>query len=161
MLTAGSRLSAKILTLPVQGVDENGIENTYVLGSFIGEYVILYFCPMDNSPECSQEAAEFNQNIDKWSKKGIVICASPESIETHRQFQKRLGLHILLFSDTDYRIIKAFGAWGEKSLYGTPVLGVIRSTFLIGRDGVIKNAWPEINLENHVDEVMKVLELLD
>ncbi|OGI01411.1 MAG: hypothetical protein A2Y25_00460 [Candidatus Melainabacteria bacterium GWF2_37_15] len=161
MLTSGYRLSEKILTAPVQGIDENGIEKTYTLSDFLGEYVVLYFCPMDSSPECEQEAREFNEKINNLSKKATVICVSPDSIEGHKNFQEQLGLDFVLFSDTDYRITKAFGAWGEKKMFGMTFLGVIRSTFLIGKEGVIKHAWPNVTLEGHVEEVVKVLDLLD
>jgi len=161
MLKSGSRLSDKILIAPVQGIDENGIEKTYMLGSFAGENIVLYFCPMDDSPECAQEAVEFNKKIEEISKKAQLICVSPDSVANHRKFQERLGLDFILFSDTDYRIIKAFGAWGEKKLLGIKVLGVIRSTFFIGKDGVIKHAWENVNVDGHAGEVLKVLNLLD
>lgn len=161
MLAAGSKLSKNILAAPVQGIDENGIEKTYTLASFLGENIILYFCPMDDSPECAHEADDFNLHLEAISKKASVVCVSPDSIARHKQFQKELGLNFVLLSDTDYRIIKAFGTWGEKEVMGINVLGVIRSTFLIGKDGVIKHTWGNVKLEGHIDEVIKVLNLLD
>ncbi len=161
MLKSGARLSNKILTTPVQGIDENGIEKTYTLKHFSGETIILYFCPMDDSPECTHEANEFNESFEEISPKAQLICVSPDSIVNHRKFQERFGLGFILFSDTDYRIIKAFGTWGEKNLFGIKVLGVIRSTFIIGKNGIIKHTWPEVNVDGHVDEVIKVLNLLD
>ncbi len=161
MLKSGSRLSEKILTAPVQGIDENGIEKTYTLSAFAGENIVLYFCPMDNSPECEQEAANFNDNLDKIAPKATLICVSPDSIAGHKQFQERLGLNFILFSDTDYRIIRAFGVWGKKEILGIEVLGVIRSTFLIGKNGIVKHTWGNVKIEGHAPEVIKVLNLLD
>lgn len=161
MLKSGTRLSDTVLITPVQGIDENGIEKTFTLSAFWGENIVLYFCPMDDSPECADEAKDFNLHLKAISQKATVICVSPDGIARHRQFQEELDLNFILLSDTDYRIIKAFGVWGEKEIMGIKVLGVIRSTFLIGKDGVIKHAWPKVDIEGHVDEVIRVLNLLD
>lgn len=161
MLAAGSRLSDTILSFPVQGIDENGIEKTYRLEDFWGENIVLYFCPMDNSPDCTEEAFEFNKNLERIHPNAQVVCISPDSIAAHKKFQERLALGFILFSDTDYRLIKAFGAWGEKEIHGISVLGVIRSTFLIGKNGIIRHAWHNVKPEGHVEEVIKVLELLE
>ncbi|RME62571.1 MAG: peroxiredoxin, partial [Nitrospirae bacterium] len=85
---------------------------------------------------------------------------SPDSVKSHQNFQRKHSLNFTLLSDTEKEVLKAYGAWGEKKMYGKTREGVIRSTFIIGPDGTVKRLWRNVKVKGHVDEVIEALKAL-
>lgn len=143
------------------GIDAEGNEKEFSLSDFRGKNVILYFYPKDETPGCTQEACEFRDNFNRITSKATVIGVSADSIDSHKKFQKNHELNFVLLSDPEHKILEKFGVWGEKMMYGKPFLGIIRSTFLIDKKGVLKKAWTKVNVKRHVDDVIIELENLE
>lgn len=128
------------------------------LKDFAGERVVLYFYPADDTPGCTKEACQFNDELSGLKKLGVrVIGVSPDDSASHVAFRKKYGLKFDLLSDPDKKVMAAYGAWGEKMMYGKKVIGVIRSTFVIGPDGKIEQAWYGVRADGHAAKVMAAL----
>ncbi|NPB03537.1 MAG: thioredoxin-dependent thiol peroxidase [Thermotogae bacterium] len=140
-------------------LDEEGKEVR--LSDFRGKWVVLYFYPKDNTPGCTTEAKGFSASVDEFEKVGAVILGvSPDSPESHRRFKERRSLKIKLLSDPDLKVIKTYGAWGKKRSFGKEREGIIRSTFLIDPEGVVRYVWPKVKPSGHAEEVLKTLKEL-
>jgi thioredoxin-dependent peroxiredoxin len=128
------------------------------LADFAGKTLVLYFYPRDNTPGCTREAIAFSEALDKIAAAGAaVVGVSRDSVKTHGSFRDRYGLRFPLLSDPDLSLHKAFGAFGEKTMYGKKVEGTIRSTFIIGPDRTILEAFPSVKVDGHAEEVLAVL----
>lgn len=128
------------------------------LKDFFGKTVVVYFYPKDLTPGCTIEAIDFHKAKDKLKKKGVaVVGISRDSVATHEKFAAKCDLGFPLLSDPDGNVTKAWGAWGEKTLYGKKTEGVIRSTFIVGPDGKIRKAWRSVKVPGHVDAVLEAL----
>ncbi len=145
------------LNIELQGIDANGTEKTFSLNNFKGQKVILYFYPKDNTSGCTQEACDFRDNINRLTSKATVIGVSPDSINSHIKFQQKQSLNFILLSDFEHKLSEAFGAWGEKSLYGKKYMGIIRSTFILDKTGKIIKSWSKVKVKGHVEEVLTYL----
>jgi len=120
----------------LRGIDEKGEEREFSLKDFRGEKLILYFYPKDNTPGCTVEACDFRDNLNKLVRMGYrVVGVSPDSVESHRKFREKHSLNFPLLSDPDKKVAEAFGAFGEKKMYGKVTKGIIRSTVLIDEEG--------------------------
>lgn len=125
-----------------------------------GRKAVLYFYPRDETPGCTQEACEFRDRIGLLERAGVVVLGvSKDSLESHQQFRARHGLPFHLLSDPDNTVAKAYGAYGERDMYGTKVLGTIRSTFLLDEYGRIERVWSPVRVAGHADEVLRALGL--
>lgn len=142
-----------ILNKKFSGVDENGQEKEFVL-SELKEPLVLYFYPKDNTPGCTQEACDFRDNYNRLTAKATVAGVSPDSVNSHRNFQKKQSLNFALISDPEHILAEAFQVWKEKSMYGKKYMGIERSTFII-KDGKIAKEWRKVNVNGHVDEVLQ------
>jgi peroxiredoxin Q/BCP len=142
------------LDIKLQGIDANGVEKEYSLADFSGKEVILYFYPKDNTPGCTQEACDFRDNYNRLASKATVVGVSPDSIKSHKNFQQKHGLNFILLSDPEHRLAEAFGAWGEKSMYGKKYFGIVRSTFILDGLGKIQKQWCNVKVKGHIDEVL-------
>ena len=147
--------SAAAFTLP--GIDEQGSEKTYSLKDFKGKKLVLYFYPKDNTPGCTQEACDFRDNEARLLKGAVVAGISPDPVSSHKKFMEKHSIPYPLLSDEDRQTALAYGAYGEKTMYGKKSMGIIRSTFLIDEKGVVKKAWRSVKVAEHVDEVMEAL----
>ncbi len=128
------------------------------LADYLGQSVILYFYPRDDTPGCTKEACAFRDGFADFKKKGAVIFGvSPDSVKSHDKFVEKFKLPFTLLADEDKKIVEAYGVWGEKSFMGRKYLGVYRVTFLIGPDGKIKKIWPLVKPEEHAAEVLAAL----
>ena len=128
------------------------------LKDFAGEHVVLYFYPADDTPGCTKEACQFNDELAGLKKLGArVIGVSPDDAASHVAFRKKYGLKFDLLSDPDKKVMAAYGAWGEKMMYGKKVIGVIRSTFVIGPDGKIEQVWYGVRADGHAAKVKATL----
>lgn len=129
------------------------------LSDYIGKSdIVLYFYPKDNTSGCTKEACSFRDNIEPIkTKNAIVFGVSPDSVKSHKNFISKQNLNFTLLSDPDHQVAEAYGAWGEKSMYGKKYMGIIRSTFIIGKDGKIKHVFDKVKTEIHAEEVLEVL----
>jgi peroxiredoxin Q/BCP len=125
------------------------------LADFAGKNVVIYFYPRDNTPGCTVEAEGFRDAMPALAKLGtVVLGVSKDSIASHCKFRDKFKLSFPLLSDPDGKMLEAYGAWGEKSMYGKKMMGIIRSTVLIGKDGKVKQHWPKVSVKGHVDAVV-------
>ncbi len=135
---------------------------TVTQATYAGKYVVLYFYPKDNTPGCTVEACAFRDDSAKLKAAGaVVLGVSPDSEKSHQKFIEKFSLPFQLLVDTDNNTLStAYGAWGEKSMYGRSYMGVIRSTFLIGPDGKLAHVWPKVKVEGHSDDVLATIQAL-
>ena len=128
------------------------------LADFSGRKLIVYFYPADDTPGCTKEACQFNDNLHAFEGAGVpVLGISPDDAASHVRFRDKYGLRFPLLSDPDHRVMDAYGAWGEKTLYGNTVVGVLRSTFLIDEQGGIERAWYNVKADGHAAKVLAEL----
>lgn len=132
--------------------------STVSLKDLAGKKVVLYFYPKDNTSGCIKEACSFRDNDAALQQAGaVVLGVSKDSIKSHVGFIEKYELPFKLLSDADVQVATAYGAWGEKKLYGKTSMGMIRSTFLIDEQGNIAKAWPKVKAEGHGDEVLAAI----
>jgi peroxiredoxin Q/BCP len=123
-----------------------------------GQKVVLYFYPKDDTPGCTKESCDFRDNLARLSGRGVVVLGvSRDTIASHEKFKAKHGLPFDLLSDPDARVGKEYGAFGKKMMYGKPVTGTIRSTFVIDEKGRIGALWSPVRVPGHVDEVLATL----
>lgn len=128
---------------------------------YAGKAIVVYIYPQDDTSSCTAEAIDFSALLPEFEAAGaVVIGISPDSPACHDRFKAKRGLGVILASDEDRSVIEAYGAWGEKSLYGRKYMGVIRSTFLIDRDGRLARAWRNVRVKNHAREVLEAARAL-
>ncbi|HUE53264.1 MAG TPA: thioredoxin-dependent thiol peroxidase [Terriglobales bacterium] len=139
-------------TLP----DQNGKEIS--LKDFRGKYVVLYFYPRADTPGCTVEACEFRDSYRKIQNSGAVILGiSPDQPKAQKKFEEKYSLPFTLLGDADKKVGNAFGVIQEKNMYGKKVMGVARTTFIIGPDGKIKHIFQKVKPEGHAEEVLAYL----
>ena len=128
------------------------------LNQFKGKNVVLYFYPKDNTPGCTREACDFRDNISSLEEKNTVILGvSPDSVKSHQKFKDKFELPFPLISDEAKDLAQAFGVWREKKMYGKTRMGIVRSTFIIGPDGLISKAYDSVKVAGHVEDVIASL----
>ncbi len=128
------------------------------LKDFAGERVVLYFYPADDTPGCTTEACQFNDEMARFAGLGVkVVGISPDDGAKHQGFIAKYGLTFTLLSDPERAVMTAYGAYGEKKLYGKTVTGVIRSTFVIGPTGRVEHAWYGVRANGHANRVLATL----
>ncbi|MGB7819380.1 MAG: thioredoxin-dependent thiol peroxidase [Ornithinibacter sp.] len=154
----GDRLSpgdtAPDFTLP----DDTGTE--VGLASLRGRKVIVYFYPAAMTPGCTKQACDFSESLDSLAADGYtVLGVSPDKPEKLARFREKEGLTITLLSDADRDVMTAWGAFGEKKLYGKVVQGVIRSTVVLDEHGVVTHAWYNVKATGHVAKLRRDLGL--
>ena len=134
--------------------DENG--KTVSNESLKGKTYFLYFYPKDDTPGCTTEACQLNDNLTQFRALGVpVLGVSRDDATSHQAFQKKYGLNFDLLTDADRSAHDAYGAWGDRPGRGE---GVIRSSFLIGPDGKVKNAWYFVKPDGHALEVLQAIQ---
>jgi thioredoxin-dependent peroxiredoxin len=149
-LDVGDR--APTFTLP----DQDGAKVS--LKDFAGRPVVVYFYPADDTPGCTKEACQFNDNLRAFTRADVsVVGISPDKADEHVRFRTKYGLEFPLLSDPEHKVMEKYGAWGEKTLYGKKTTGVIRSTFLIGPDGKVRRAWYNVRADGHAEKVLQEL----
>ena len=126
------------------------------LDDFAGKNLVLYFYPKDDTPGCTKEACGFRDAWDELRDLGVaVVGVSADDAASHTRFLTKYRLPFTLLSDPDHAVMRAYGAYGEKTMYGRKVTGVIRSTVWIGPDGRVRRHWPRVtNAEEHPDKVL-------
>jgi peroxiredoxin Q/BCP len=120
-----------------------------------GRPAVVYFYPADDTPGCTTEACQFNDNLQQFQQAGVpVIGVSPDDTGSHVEFRNKYGLKFELLSDPGHQTMAAYGAWGERPGRGE---GVIRSTVLLDPDGTVKRAWYRVKADGHAAEVLQAL----
>jgi peroxiredoxin Q/BCP len=146
----------------LEGLDGEGRKKEFCLTDVLEKgRLVLYFYPKDNTPGCTQEACDFRDNLNRLTGKAQILGISPDSIQSHVKFKEKHGLTFPLLSDPEKEVLKSYGAFGEKKMYGKLVKGVIRSTFVLGEDGVVLKKWSPVPVKGHVDNVLDFLDGLD
>jgi len=130
------------------------------LKDYSGKTVVLYFYPKDDTPGCTKEACGFRDLQQNLKKTGaVVLGVSKDTSASHEKFAQKYALPFTLLSDLDTKVMKAYGAWGEKQMYGKTVEGTIRSTVVIGPDGKVRKHWASVkNAEEHPEKVFEFLQ---
>jgi thioredoxin-dependent peroxiredoxin len=123
-----------------------------------GKSVVLYFYPKDDTPGCTKEACAFRDSQAAIKKRGaVVLGVSGDSLESHDKFKAKYKLNFPLLADPDKAVAKKYGAWGEKVMYGKKVTGMIRSTFVIDGEGVVRKVFPKVRVDGHAEKVLEAL----
>jgi thioredoxin-dependent peroxiredoxin len=139
-------------TLP----DQNG--EPVSLKTYRGKYVVLYFYPRADTPGCTIEACEFRDSYKKVEKTGaVVLGVSPDQPKALKKFEEKFGLPFTLLGDADKKVCDAYGVIQEKNMYGKKVMGVARTTFIIGPDGRVAHIFRKVKPEGHADQVLSYL----
>ena len=139
-------------TLP----DQDGKEIS--LKDYRGKYVVLYFYPRADTPGCTVEACEFRDAYRKIEKTGAVILGiSPDTSKAQKKFEEKYTLPFTLLADADKKVCNLFGVIQEKNMYGKKVMGVARTTFIIGPDGKTKHIFHKVKAQGHAEEVLEYL----
>lgn len=136
-----------------EAVDQN--ENPIKLADYKGKKVVLYFYPKDNTSGCTAEACSLRDNYSDLTSKGYdVIGVSADSAKSHLGFIQKYDLPFRLISDPDKKVIKAYGVWGEKKMYGKSYEGILRTTFIIGENGKIEQVIEKVKTKEHAQQVL-------
>ena len=137
-----------------QVVDQAG--NTVTDKDFEGKKIVLYFYPMDNTPGCTAEACSLRDNFSALRAAGYEIYGvSKDSAASHARFIDKYSLPFTLLSDPSTGMLQAFGAWGEKKMYGKVTVGTIRKTFIISEDGIIERIIGKVDTKNHAAQILE------
>jgi len=133
-------------------------ENFVDLQSLRGKPVVLYFYPKDSTPGCTTEACDFRDNFARIAAKGATVLGiSRDSAKSHRSFREKQALPFSLLVDSDASVCKAYDIWQPKKFMGRELLGIVRSTFLIDPEGVVRRVWSPVSVKGHVDQVLSAL----
>jgi peroxiredoxin Q/BCP len=137
-----------------KGKDQNG--KTISLADFKGQQVVLYFYPQDDTPTCTVQACNLRDNFGLLRNKGFaIIGVSPDEVAKHKKFETKHELPFTLIADPELAIIEKYGVWGEKSMYGKKYMGLLRTTFLIDKNGVIKKIFNKPKSKEHAKEILE------
>jgi peroxiredoxin Q/BCP len=132
--------------------------DTVSLDDFKGKTVVLYFYPKDDTPGCTREAQGFRDALPKLKRKGaVVLGVSRDSIKSHCSFRDKYDLNFPLLSDPDGKVLRAYGAWGEKTMYGKTSEGVLRTTVVIDPEGKVAKVFPRVKVDGHVEKVLDAI----
>ena len=131
---------------------------TISLSELKGKTVVLYFYPKDDTPGCTKEACSLRDHFEELTRKGVVVLGvSTDPVAAHDKFVRKFKLPFTLVSDTDRKIVEAYGVWGQKTFMGRKYMGTHRVTFLIGPDGNIRKIWPAVKPEAHAKDILQAL----
>jgi thioredoxin-dependent peroxiredoxin len=130
----------------------------FQLSSLRGKRVVLYFYPKADTPGCTAEACEFRDDIHKFARKGVaVVGISPDKPAAQAKFKKKYELPFPLLADQEKAVAQAYGVWQEKNMYGKKVMGIVRSTFVIGPDGKIEKIYGNVKAKGHAAQVLQAI----
>lgn len=147
MLEIGNRMP------DFSAADQNG--NIVKSADLIGKKTVVYFYPKANTPGCTAEACSLRDNYERFLALGYnVIGISKDSVKAQKNFSDKYALPFPLLADTDALIIKAFGAWGEKKLYGKTYEGILRKTFIFNENGILEEIIDKVNTKNHAKQIL-------
>ena len=148
MLEIGNRMP------DFSAADQNG--NIVKSADLIGKKTVVYFYPKANTPGCTAEACSLRDNYERFLALGYnVIGISKDSVKAQKNFSDKYALPFPLLADTDTLIIKSFGAWGEKKLYGKTYEGILRKTFIFNENGILEEIIDKVNTKSHAEQILK------
>jgi thioredoxin-dependent peroxiredoxin len=131
------------------------------LSDFKGRNLVIYFYPRADTPGCTREAIDFSRLRTQFNRANTdVLGVSADPVKAQDAFKKKHDLTVGLLSDETHEMLKAYRAWGKKSMYGKSFMGIVRMTLLIGADGRIARIWPKVKVDGHADEVLKAAQAL-
>ena len=140
-------------------LDQDGKEHS--LSDYSGKWLIVYFYPKDDTPGCTTEACNFRDASEEYKKRGVAIVGiSKDSVKSHEKFAKKFHLNFPLLADESGEVVEAYGAWGEKSMFGKKYMGIFRNTYLINPEGEIVQEYKGVKPVVHNDEILKDLDSL-
>ncbi|MFO1111310.1 MAG: redoxin domain-containing protein [Bradyrhizobium sp.] len=152
-LTEGAKAPA--FRLPRDGGD------SVSLSEFAGRKLVVFFYPRADTPGCTREAIDFTRLKDDFAAAGTAILGvSGDTVKAQEAFRNKHKLDVPLISDERHEMLEAYGAWGEKSLYGRTFMGIIRTTVLIGPDGYVARVWRNVRVDGHADAVLEAARTL-
>jgi len=162
----GAQAKAKTAPATSGGIREGSRAPTFNLSdqagrsvsssSLAGKPYVLYFYPKDDTSGCTREACGFRDSLRGFGSKDVkIIGVSPDNEASHARFAGKYGLPFTLLADTDKTLAKAYGVWAKKLNYGREYMGIVRSTFLIDKRGVVQKAWRGVRVDGHVDAVLQ------
>ena len=136
----------------------DSLGNEHSLSKYRGKTVILYFYPKDDTPGCTKEACSFRDEFAVFkSMDAVILGVSTDDAASHEKFRAKYELPFPLLVDDDKSVSTEYGSWGEKVLYGKKMIGMTRSTFIIGEDGTLIKVWKRARAEDHALAVLKAL----
>jgi peroxiredoxin Q/BCP len=139
----------------------DGTAGSWSLDDAKATAVVVYFYPRDNTSGCTQEGLEFAALNAQFKKsKAMVLGISPDSVESHDKFKKKMAFPFDLLSDPDQKVCKLYDVWKEKSMYGRKYMGVERSTFVIDGKGVLRHEWRKVKVKDHAEAVLAAVKSL-
>tara|TARA_B100000459_G_scaffold139149_1_gene97260 strand:- start:269 stop:736 length:468 start_codon:yes stop_codon:yes gene_type:complete len=134
---------------------------TFCLSEMMGNNVIIYFYPKDDTPGCTKEACEFRDSLPDFSKSSSkIIGISKDTVAKHDKFKSKYELPFTLGADLEGAVCEAYGTWVEKSMYGRQYMGIERATFLVDKEGVVQGIWRKVKVKGHVEEVLAAVQNL-
>jgi peroxiredoxin Q/BCP len=146
---------APAISLP----DQNG--ETIKLSNFLGQWVLVYFYPKDDTPGCTTEACSLRDNLPKFGKlEAKVLGISVDSVASHKKFVEKYKLPFTLLADENKTVVEKYGVWAEKSMYGRKYFGTLRTSFLVDPQGKIVRIYEKVKPAEHADQVLKDLKEL-
>jgi peroxiredoxin Q/BCP len=137
---------------------QNQDGDTVSLSDFAGRTVVLYFYPKDDTSGCTKQACGIRDRMDEFdAKDAVVLGVSPDPVKSHVKFREKYDLNFPLLADPDHAVAGAYGVWQEKSMYGRKYMGIVRTTFVIDGDGVIRSVLPKVKPATHAQDVLQLL----
>jgi len=136
--------------------DENGSQKK--LSDFRGKDVVLYFYPKDDTPGCTTEACSFRDDYSDFEKAGVVILGvSADSSQSHKKFKEKYQLPFPLLADEKHEVCELYGVWAKKKMMGREYFGILRTTYLISKDGKIKKVFENVKPAGHSKEILALI----
>lgn len=136
----------------------NQDEKKISLKNYLGQKVVLYFYPKDDTSGCTKEACSFSDDLPKFNKiDAVILGVSPDSVKSHKKFSEKYKLKFDLLADEEKLVLEKYGVWKEKSMYGRKYMGVERTTFIIDEKGKIKKIFNKVKVDGHNKEVLEAL----
>ena len=136
--------------------DQNG--NNVSLGGYLGKKVIVFFYPKDDTPGCTVEVCNFRDDFELYEEKNAVLLGiSKDGEESHQKFISKFDLPFTLLCDEDHAVAEAYGAWGEKSMYGRKYMGIVRTTVVVDAEGNVEQVYEKVKPKDHSKELLGVL----
>tara|TARA_B100000965_G_scaffold334527_1_gene300060 strand:+ start:370 stop:843 length:474 start_codon:yes stop_codon:yes gene_type:complete len=130
----------------------------YSLKDSVGKYVVLYFYPKDDTPGCTIETNDFNKILSMFKKLNCEVYGiSRDSLKSHEKFRDKYKIKFDLLADEEMKVLKKFKVWGKKKFMGREFMGIIRTTYLIDKNGKILMVWNNVKVKNHAKEVLETL----
>jgi peroxiredoxin Q/BCP len=137
--------------------DQTG--HKHKLTDYLGQWVVLYFYPKDDTPGCTTEACQFRDTrADFDGKNAVVLGVSPDDEKSHQKFAEKFSLPFPLLADHEAKICQKYGVWQEKSMYGRTYMGVARTTYLIDPQGKVAQRWDKVSVAEHAEQVLAALD---